>query len=230
MIETKPYVIYSTLMGGYDDVGVPRRIFDDVDYILFTDQEVKSSVWRCVPCQGYSCIEGSNQKFTNRRNGKAYKALPGLFMPNARVSVCIDMTHDVDVHPQVLEEEYLKDSDIALFVHERRACVYNEVRECIALGLDYKDTFDRQVEFYRQNNYPEDNGLWELPAIVRRNTPLMVQLGLRWMELISRFSSRDQISMPYALETLGIKPAILPGCVGRTRDNNKLIPYRRLHR
>ena len=34
---------------------------------------------------------------------------------------------------------------------------------------------------------------------------------LTWWELICKFSSRDQLSLPFALDMHGITPAIMPG-------------------
>ena len=71
--------------------------------------------------------------------------------------------------------------------------------------------------------YPKNNGLYELPVRVQRNTKLTQQMGWMWWEQICMFSSRDQISFPFVCHQLGIKPTILPG-VANTIQGNEIMP------
>ena len=61
------------------------------------------------------------------------------------------------------------------------------------------------------HSYGGKNGLFELPTFVLKNTPKIKELCLMWWEQICKYSSRDQLSLPYVLHRLNIKPHIFDG-------------------
>ena len=87
------------------------------------------------------------------------------------------------------------------------------------VSFDHSNLVDDQLDFYRDMDYPKNNGLYELPARVQRNTELTQRMGWMWWEQICMFSSRDQISFPFVCHQLGIKPSILPGQANTIRGN-----------
>ena len=96
--------------------------------------------------------------------------------------------------------------------------------------MDYPDNVQSQMDFYKKCKYPHTNGLYELPVIIRKNNDKIKTLGLRWWETISKYSSRDQLSMPFVLWSLNMKPKILPGTAGKEyKRNNKIVPFKRNH-
>lgn len=227
VINTRPYVIYSAVFGNYDNVVKPQKVFKDVDYVLFTDQPVKQNPWRTVHVDWFDTVD---EEFRNRRSARHFKALPSLYMPKHKVSIWIDMTHEVHEHPKNIEKEYLQESDIALFRHELRDCVYQEASAVFQYSMDSKDNIDRQTHLYKTHKYPAHNKLWETPGVVRRNSTSMTKVGWMWWEMLCSYSSRDQISLPYILDKLKIKPTTLPGFSGKCSDiNNKIIPAVRDH-
>lgn len=228
VIETKPYVVYSAVFGDYDDVVTPQVIFDDVDYVLFTDQDIKSDHWRIVNVDWFGTID---DEYGNRRPARHFKAIPGLYMPYADIIIWIDMTHEVHKHPAEIADNYLVNSDIALFRHELRDCVYAEASAVKQYRMDTADNLDRQTHFYQTQKYPMHHNLWETPGVVRRNTTDMIQMGMMWWEMMCKYSSRDQISLPFVLNKLKIKPTVLPGFAGKCSEiNNKVIPKIRAHK
>lgn len=228
LVETKPYVIYSAVFGDYDNIIKPEVVFDDVDYVLFTDQPVSSDHWKVVNVDWFGTID---DEYSTRRPARHFKALPGLYMPYAEVVIWTDMTHEVHRHPGEIEKEYLTESDIALFRHELRDCVYAEASAVKQYKMDSDDNIDRQTHFYKSQKYPMHHNLWETPGVVRRNSTNMIQMGMMWWEMMCKFSSRDQISLPYVLSKLNIKPAVLPGFAGKCSNiNNRIIPKMRGHK
>ena len=121
-------------------------------------------------------------------------------------------------------------NDIALFKHPERSCLYDEANTLIELtkgpGGDYDvlDNIYRQLEFYKEEGFPKDFGLFELSASIRKNTPKIQAMNLRWWEIICRFSSRDQISLPFVLNSLNINVKVLPGFANNGLRQNPIIP------
>ena len=148
---------------------------------------------------------------------------PHLFLPGYDYYIWLDSTHVLESDPDELIENYLKGSDIAVFKHPERDCVYEEGELVKKIKFDYPNLIEDQLDFYREIEYPEHNGLYELPVRIQRNNGRTQQLGLMWWEQICMFSSRDQISFPFVCNQLNIKPNIMPGRANTIRGNT-LMP------
>ena len=132
--------------------------------------------------------------------------------PSEAVEIGLDetvKTHKMD--PKEIVETYLKDSDIALFKHPERDCVYEEAELIKQVKFDSLEFVQSQMVFYQSRSFGQHKGLYELPCRIQRNTLEIQALMLTWWELICKFSSRDQLSLPFALDMHGITPAIMPG-------------------
>jgi hypothetical protein len=188
----------------------PSIIDNDIDYHLFVDQ---TNFHRDIPGWHKHKILNftSHSQFINRRNAKIYKVVPHLFLPNYDYYICLDSTHTVNVNPKLIIEKYLNESDIAVFRHKERDCVYDEGAEVSKIDFDNRELVERQLIFYKEKNYPVNNGLYELSARIQKNTEITQRLGLKWWEQICMFSSRDQISFPFCCYQLNLIPSILPG-------------------
>jgi hypothetical protein len=195
---------------------LPVNPFDDVDYFAFSDRQTNVPGWIVKKAAEFS----TDPKYKNRRNAKIYKVLPFLFTPDYDYYFWIDSTHQLEEDPRTVINTYLKDSDVAVFKHPERDCVYEEGKLVKQIGFDYPNLIDDQLDFYRDMCYPENNGLYELPVRVQRNTELTQRMGMMWWEQICMFSSRDQISFPFVCHQLGIKPSIMSGRANTIRGNS----------
>ena len=189
--------------------------FDGVDYHAFVDDNASNNKWITHPTISFS----SDPTYKNRRNAKVYKILPFAFLPEYDYYFWIDSTHILETNPLEVIEKYLSNTDVAVFKHSQRDCVYLEGKSVNEVDFDHSNLVDEQLDFYRDMDYPENNGLYELPARVQRNTELTQRMGWMWWEQICMFSSRDQISFPFVCHQLGIKPSILPGQANTIRGN-----------
>ena len=69
------------------------------------------------------------------------------------------------MNPHQIYETYLKESDVAVFKHTDRNCLYKEAEILKELKYDYIELIDKQVNFYKSVGYPENNGLYEFTNI-----------------------------------------------------------------
>lgn len=189
--------------------------FEGVDYHAFIDYNETNNKWITHPVIYFS----SDPIYSNRRNAKIYKILPFAFLPDYDYYFWIDSTHLLETNPFNLIEKYLPDTDVAVFKHPQRDCVYLEGKHVNQVNFDHSNLVNDQLDFYRDMNYPENNGLYELPVRIQRNTELTRKMGWMWWEQICMFSSRDQISFPFVCHQLGINPSILPGRANTIRGN-----------
>lgn len=219
--------IYTSLCGDIDKLHEPKTYFRNADYFAFTDIYWDLDTWQHRPIYKFS----QDEKYTNRRNAKIYKILPELFIPGYDYYIYIDPSHEVIKDPEWIINEYMKGKVLGLFKHNERDCVYSEAMKLIEWKYDNSDLIYRWIDYLENEKYPSNNGLYELPAFVKKNCVETMQLSLMWWELICKYSSRDQLSLPYCIWKLHIEHAIgiLSGFAnGRKSDGslgmNDLIP------
>lgn len=215
--------ILTAICGINDKLVDPENVYHDVDYIAFVDKKHPCKVWDQREVVKFTMAD----EYAGRRNAKIYKVLPHLMLPDYDYYFWVDATHEVIQHPKMIIQEYLKDTEIGLFKHTHRDCVYKEAAEVLKVNYDNKILVNNQTEYYKKINYPENNGLYELPVSIRKNTPETQLMNLRWWEQICKYSSRDQISLPVVLWSLGIIPTILPGLANNGLNQNPIMPQRR---
>jgi len=102
-----------------------------------------------------------------------------------------------------LVDRFLNNHDICVFEHCERGCVYKEAEACIRLKKDNPARIRAQVDRYRREGYPYNNGLGETTAVLRRHTKAMEDFNEAWWEEIRTGSCRDQLSFNYAHWKLG---------------------------
>lgn len=202
--------IITARIGNTDTLSKPSVVYDCADYYAFTDKNVNNSIWNCINPTLFSTVQF---EYSNRRDAKIYKILPNLFLPDYDYYFWVDPTHDVLVNPVTIINDYLKDSEIAVFKHRERNCIFNEATTILQANKENKNLMIEQMNFYADNNMPKQFGLFELPAFVRKNSQNMTKLCLCWWEQICKFSARDQLSLPFVLWKFGITPSIMPGLV-----------------
>lgn len=206
-------------------------VHKNADYFAFVDRKWENATaWNQQPMVHFS----NDKKFAGRRNAKQYKVLPHLFVTGYDYYIWVDVSHDVIADPEKMCDIFLKDSDIALFKHNQRSCIYQEAEILKELQYDHLENIERQIQFYKSVDYPENNGLYELPVSIRKNTHAISLLNMKWWDNICKYSSRDQLSMPFCLWECGIVPTILPGFANGYGSNggigaNSLIPQMRAH-
>ncbi len=195
---------------------IPIVPFKGVDYFAFSNTEISCPGWVVNKAIEFS----SDPIFKNRRNAKIYKVLPFLFIQGYDYYIWLDSTHKLEQEPEQIIKTYLKHNDVAVFKHPERNCLYEEGRLVKELGFDHPNLIDEQLQFYRELNYPQNNGLYELPVRIQRNNEITQKMGLMWWEQICMFSSRDQISFPFVCQKLGLSLSTLPGRANTIRGNS----------
>lgn len=184
----------------------PRYVEPGVDYLCYTDR-AGCPGWTTIPAMRFS----TDAAFGIRRDAKPPKILSSFICPGYDVYIWCDATHAPAVPPSQLVT-LLEGKDLALFRHAIRGTVRAEAEAIKTLGYDYPGCIDRQLAAYAKAGFP-DTDLWELACFIKRNTPAMRVLEFRWWEQICMYSSRDQLSLPFVLWSLGIAPTVLPGSV-----------------
>jgi hypothetical protein len=218
--STFKIAVITSISGISNKLENPKIVFDNVDYFAFVDKIQNNSIWNQRLISDFT----TDDKYQGRRNAKIFKVLPHLFLPDYDYFFWVDSTHELILDPHYVIKNIIFEANIALFRHSQRNCVYDEADELIKLNYDHVSLIADQIDFYKSKNFPKDAGLFELPCSIRRNTPSINTLNLMWWELICKYSSRDQISLPFAMHKLKIEPFILEGFANNGFYSNKIMP------
>jgi hypothetical protein len=200
--------VVTAVAAGKDDLVDPEVDTSGADFIAFSDgPQDHLRVWQVRPLPIWS----SDRRFAGRRHAKLPKVLPQVLLPGYDFYIWIDGNYTPKMAPREICGAVLADpsADIAAFRHRLRTCVYKEAREVLRYRLDHPHLVRQQIAEYRQQGFPADAGLCEMGAFVLRNSPRSLQLSLAWWEQICRYSSRDQLSFPYAVRHAGARVATI---------------------
>lgn len=132
-------------------------------------------------------------------NAKIYKILPHKYF-SSEFSIYVDGNIFLNVPDTKILNDLLKDSDMAVFRHPVRKCLYQEYLPAKDRVMQvYKNLIDEQILKYRQEGMPEMFGLAECGMIIRRHNDITNEFNDRWWAEICRYTNRDQVSFPYVL-------------------------------
>tara|TARA_Y100001935_G_C17284338_1_gene499415 strand:+ start:20 stop:562 length:543 start_codon:yes stop_codon:yes gene_type:complete len=161
-----------------------------------------------------------------------HKVLAHKFLPDYEISVWIDANLCLKKNPDELVEKYLTNHNLAVFDHKNNIdsidCLYKEAEHIFKLqaGGRYKDDpelIKKQIKKYRDEGYPENNGLAVTMVLLRRhNKPDALKAMEEWWKQISENSRRDQLSFNYATWKTKLDFMYLPG----DSRNNEWFEYR----
>ena len=215
-------VVYTAIIGGYDTLNEPKYTPEGVDFICFTDRDIKSSTWqirKVVPLYK-----------DNTRTARKYKTLPHRWFPDYDISIWLDGNKTIE--GDVLKYlEYIKENGVAVFDHTKcfdvRNCVYQEAQAILDFGQrnyknnpskgirnwkDNPDVIVAQMKRYLEEGYPRDNSLAFTCGVIRKhNTPEVIRVMEDWWTEIKYGSKRDQLSFNYAAWKNDFKFVYLPG-------------------
>ena len=197
----KRYVIYSAMVGAYDDILQPKVVDERFDYILFSNdiKEARVGIWVVRP------IAYHNDD--NTRICRYVKTHPEEMVPGYEVSIWMDS------NVQILTNYFYKrvielDEQNVLFSsmwHPNRDCIYAEAFTVVKMRVEYEDVVADWCHKLQKEKYPRHNGLCETDVMFRKhNGCLTAETDVLWWQCIERYSRRDQLSFNYALWKKGI--------------------------
>lgn len=183
-------VIYTCITDSYDTLLSQPR-FAEYDYICFSDVPVESSDWEIRQ------IPESIKNLSAVKQQRYVKLHPHELLPEYEYSIWIDANVSILFNPtELIDEEY----SVEIPAHPSRDCIYAEERACANLKKDKESIMLPQMEKYKKEGYPKNNGLVQSNIIFRKhNEPDCIKLMETWWAEIETGSHRDQLSFNYAL-------------------------------
>lgn len=198
-MATSEIVLYSCIINGRDKLK-PIEVDDGFRYVVFSDTtnldgtgwEIRRPVWTSPDPW---------------RTARFHKHHPFVLFPRAEYAIWLDMTH----WPYQSLQPLLTEADISLHRHTDRDTMAAEAEVCARANLDTPYLLRSQAAYYLRDGFPDKEGLFVTSCLVMRNTQTCRTLSEMWWEEICHWSKRDQVSLPYCLWRLGMRPTLIPG-------------------
>lgn len=199
--------ILTAITDGYDTLKPVQPQKDiDVEWICVTDGAPHPDA---EAAEGWTLVYEPHNGVHPNRAAKRAKFAPWEYT-SADASIWIDASFKVVSGRFAVEVLALADP-IAQFAHPWRDCLFEEAAASALLPKYSGEPIIKQGSYYRARGHPEHWGLWAAGVIARRHTDKVRQLGAAWAHEVNVWSFQDQVSQPYALRMVGLRPATLPG-------------------
>lgn len=200
-------VLYTALIGDYDDLIIPETIVSGWDYVVFSDKGFN----------GQHIFEIRNPPIVlndKTKLARYIKTHAHLFFQEYEYAIWIDANILVRGNQLVslLEECRKKDIPYMVNPHPDRESIVEELNKCIELDKDIADIMADQVNQYLLAGFPLDTGLFETNIMIMQpNSDAVVRANEIWWNEIKKYSKRDQLSAPYAFWRAGLKFGLFSG-------------------
>ena len=231
-MNTRPksrIAVYTTIFGGYDNLRIMPKQNIDAQYFCITDDaclvapqsdepEVMEQ-WNIVP------VKQPRGDLCPMMRAKWYKLFPWEFEHLAEFDTVIFIDANIQVDsPTFINFAILNlKSDIALFAHPDRNCIYDEAAVSLTMPKYEREDIAAQMIYYA-NIHPAKAGLFACGMMVRKKTQRIQDMMGCWWHEITKFSFQDQISFPVVAHLLKINPDILPGSIF-SNPYFKIVPH-----
>jgi len=180
--------VFTAVFGPYDDLKTPLVVTPGWRYICFTDQPFKNDVWEVI--QRPLMPEGAP------RTARFYKIMFHRHI-ESEDSLWIDASFIINCN---LDEWWKRFKEpITCVKHPIRNDVYSEAQACIDQRRGDGRTIMKQVELYWKIGLPKNNGLIASGILMRQMKQPVIDICDLWWRHLCEHSSRDQISLAYAV-------------------------------
>lgn len=130
----------------------------------------------------------------------------------------------IDASLQVISNEFInfmikdiREKDIFFFKHHSRSCIYHEAEFSKTSKKYNLEPIDNQIQKYKSDSYPQNNGLMETGCFIRIINPETNKIMEDWWHENIKYSYQDQISLPYILW----KNKFIAGQINRNIHDNE---------
>lgn len=185
--------VYTCIAGDYDELLEMSSSESDADYFCFSDRQfAHSGSWKLLPlpvAHGDSVLDS-----------RFVKMHPHVLFPEYSCSIYVDGNVRVRGKVSALARSALREGVLAIYAHPFRDCIYDEAKECAALGYDWFWRIRDQMNQYAAAGFPLRYGLFEANILFRKHhDPALVRLMEMWWKEFRCGVPRDQLSLPFLL-------------------------------
>ena len=190
----------SALMGNYERPQRHEHLLGNADYLLVTDGSTPSEVGVT------QVIQADYFSPDPVRAARFVKTHPYLYAPNARLIVWLDSNIVIRGDLRPLIDEFMQSGlPVGAIPHPLRSSIYEEAEECLQRKKDAPEDIRGQMARYRKAGYDTTRLVESNLMFLRMDIPDTRRFLSRWWSEIERGSRRDQLSLNFAADAVGLK-------------------------
>lgn len=200
----KNICVYTCITGNYDNLNEIKNPEKNIDYFCFTNnKKLTSKTWQIIYI--------SDKNLDNVRLARKIKILGHDKIKSYKIAVWTDANIIWQKPISKFVSTYLKTAPFAIFEHHVRNNIHDEAIACLKMNKTPKETVLKTLDFYRSENFPDNNGLCESTVFIKNQTdPKVMETMQLWFEMVQNFSHRDQLSFNYAIWKTGLVINYIP--------------------
>lgn len=192
-------LVYTANLGKYDTIRNIKKQ-KGYDYFLFVDEydDIYNKLnWTIIYIPEY--IKNLNMSLIKKQ--RFFKTHPHVFFQNYDLSIYIDSTYEIRGNlDEFLVRILTPNISMYMLEHPERNKIIDEFIPVKILKKENKSMITTLKEKYKEEHFPDNNGLIEGCIIVRKhNDKNCIKTMERWYDEIKNYSHRDQLSFNYAL-------------------------------
>jgi hypothetical protein len=215
----KRVAVYTTIFGDYNHLLPVMRQTVQADFYCITDNlDIDQGTtgrpagqghrWKIIP------VDYPSRDLPSRLRAKFFKLFPWEAYTLDQYDIMIYIDGSIGItSPDFVRHclDSLGDSDMALYAHPVRNCIYDEAVASKPLVKYLGQNIDGQISYYN-SIYPRHGGLFACGVMVRRIQSLALRdlMGKWWWEIL-KWTYQDQLSFPVVCKLSKFTPGIIPG-------------------
>lgn len=198
-------VVYTAIIGKYDELKDPTIVTEDWDYLCFTDNpDLHSDIW------DIKIVEKEQDLI---RLARRIKIAYFDWIEDYTLSIWVDASIQIQCNLTSFVYEHLisenMNRECVLMEHPERDNIREEAQICANTERCPLITAQKQIQAYTDDGYLFDNGLVATGLIMRKHTKRMEEFHSRWIKEIQVYTTRDQLSFNYILSKIPIEYSLL---------------------
>ena len=188
-------VVYTSVFGAFETVWPALRQPATIQRFLISDSVSSPPGWNLIvqPLE-----EFGSARLANRHQKMLFQA---SLSPEG-FSVYIDANvRPVESLLPLFKAFEASGADLGMYRHYARSSVHDEAQACIAREkVDDPGAVAEELGFYQSKGFPDSGGMWEGSVIFKKHASKALGPAMQeWWELYSRFTTRDQFSLPFVI-------------------------------
>jgi hypothetical protein len=195
-------VVYTAITNRHAQLSA-RPLASDTDFICYSDVPLDRDDWQIRPVEAPALPPRMRAKFHKLHPPEGYEWnvwIDGAYVlrPDA-----VRFVDDLIAHSP---------SGFGLHRHNQRDCLFEEAEHTVLLDKysGQRGIIEAQVRHYEELGHPKSWGLWAGGLMCRNTSPIVTAVMRRWWDELLRWSSRDQLSLPFVLRFMNFWPDVWP--------------------
>ncbi len=181
--------IFTINFGNYDRLREPLFVSEGWDYIVFTNNDIKSDIWE---------VRKVDLDMTNSHRARHVYINSQKYLPEYDYSIMIGGQIEIksDLN-KFVKENFDLSKDFNLLKHPCRTCIYDEAKLLIKEKIGKEHEITPQLDRYKKEGFPAKFGLSACGIIGRKHNKNVAKYESMWWDELYGGVCRDQLSFDY---------------------------------